>query len=82
LAEGFQIAGDVHGAHEAGRIGEVVDVLNAHPGHADHVQRDGAVVGQLDTGRVPLERRAGRGHQVGHHVHGLARRRAAHEPLK
>ena len=43
LAEVLQVAGDVHGAHEAVRVGEVVDVLDADPRHPDHVQHDGAV---------------------------------------
>ena len=57
-------------------------MLDADPGHPDHVQHDGAVVGQLDAGGVRLERRAGRRHQVGHHVHRLAGRGAAHQLLQ
>ncbi len=73
LAEVLQVAGHVHGAHEAVRVGQVVDELDAHPGHPVHVQDDAAVVGQLDASRVLLERGAGRGHQVRDDVHGLAR---------
>ena len=78
LAEVLEVAGDVDAAHEARRLGEVLDVRDADPRHADHVQHDRAVVGEFDTCRVGLERRAGRRHQVGHDVHRLAARRAAH----
>ena len=64
LAQVLQVAGDVDAADEAVRVGEVVDVVDADARHADHVQDDGAVVGQLDAGGVGLERRAGRRHQV------------------
>ncbi len=56
MAERLQVTGDVDGAHEAVRVGEVVDVLDADSRHADHVQRDGAVVGELDARPVRLER--------------------------
>jgi hypothetical protein len=82
LAELLQLAGDVDAAHEAVRVVEVVDVPDADSGHPDHVQDDRAVVGQLDAGRVRLERRPGRRHQVRHHVHRLAGRRAPHPLLE
>ena len=78
LPEVLQIPGDVDGPDEAVRVGEVVDVLHPHPRHADHVQHHRAVVGELDTGGIPLERGSGRGHQVGHHVHRLALGGAPH----
>jgi hypothetical protein len=57
LAELLQVAGDVHGAHEAVLVGEVVDVVHAHPGHPDHVQHHRPAVGELDARRVGLQRR-------------------------
>jgi hypothetical protein len=72
----------VHGADEAVRVLEVVDELHADAGHAHHVQHDGAGVGQLDAGRPGGEVVAGRRHQVGDDVHGLADRGAAHALLE
>jgi hypothetical protein len=44
-------------------VGKVLDQVDADAGHPDHVQADGAVVGELDTGGEALQRRAGRRHQ-------------------
>ena len=77
LAEVREVARDVHGAHE--RVAEVVDVVDADAGHADHLHDDVAVVGELDAGGEVLQRRTGRRHQVGDHVHRLAGGRAGHE---
>ncbi len=50
LAEVLEVAGDVDGADEVVLDRQVVDVLEADPRHADHVEHDGAGVGELDTG--------------------------------
>jgi hypothetical protein len=49
LAELGQVTCDVYGADEL--IADVVDVLRADASHADHVQDDGAGVGELHPGR-------------------------------
>ena len=64
------------------RVLEVVDELHADAGHPDHVEHDGAGVGDLDAGRPGRERVAGGRHQVGDDVHRLARAGAAHQVVE
>jgi hypothetical protein len=61
------------------QLSELVEVFHADAGHPDHVQHDGAGIGQLDAGGELLQRRALRCHEVRHDVHGLAGRSAADE---
>ena len=82
LAEVRQVAGDMNAADKLVWVGQVIDVLDAAPRHAVHVQRDGAVVGELDADGVGLKRRAGRSHQIRDDVHGLADGGTAHVPLE
>ncbi len=77
LAEVLEVAGDVDGLDE--RVLEVVDVLDADPRHADHLEDDVAVVGELDTRRELVQRGSRRRHQVGDDVHCLAGRGAGHQ---
>ncbi len=81
LTEVGEVTGHVHGAHEVVGLGQVVDQVDADPGHPDHVEADGAVVGDLDTGGVLLQRRAGRSHEIGDDVHRLAGEGALHVAL-
>ena len=50
LAEILQVSGDVDGADEVVRVLEVAEVVDPDPGHPDHVQADGPVVGEFDAG--------------------------------
>ena len=78
LAEVGQVAGHVHRTDEGAGVLEVVDVVDADARHPDHLLHDRAAVGELDTGGVGLQRRAGGSHQVGNDVHRLALGGAGH----
>ena len=78
LPHGVEVPGGVDGAHEEAGVVQAVEVARPHAGHAQHLQDDDAVVGELDADGPAGQRRAGRGHEVGHDVHGPARHGAAH----
>lgn len=75
LAERVDVTGDVNTADEVAgvfRRGEVVEETGADPGHPDHLEDHGAVVGELDAHRMLREGVAGHGHEIGDGVHRLA----------
>ena len=49
LPQGVEVPGGVNGAHEESGILQIVEVGCAHARHAQHLQDDDAVVGELDT---------------------------------
>ena len=78
LAETVQVARGVHRPDEELGGWEAVEVVSADAGHAQHLQDDDAVVGELHPNGPAGKRGSGRRHEVGDHVHGLAPHRPSH----